>query len=292
MDVSQAGVAIREVVEFELGDVRPILGGWAYWTFEVDGEWIFRFPRTDQVALAAESELRLLPALAAHVDFEVPVPRWSGVFGGRPFFGYRKLEGRPLRASDVEREPAAIGRLAGMLHQIHSFDVDRARCLLKVEGTVLAWRRRYQDLRAAADSQVADLLDPQTESLLEDGFSCLLDGSLVFTPTLVHRDLGTGHILIDEATARPVGIIDFEDAEVGDPAIDFVGFWITLGPERTQQLLDTYQGDLEATFVERIKTYWWMGALHAVLYGLAQKDQTIVDDGVAGLRRRLGTFNS
>jgi aminoglycoside 2''-phosphotransferase len=292
MDVSQAAAAIRKVVKFEVGDVRPILGGWAYWTFEVDSEWVFRFPRTDHVALAAESEQRLLPALAAHVDFEVPVPRWSGVCGGRPFFGYRKLPGRPLRASDVEREPAVVERLAAMLRRIHSFDVDTAKRLLRVEGSVLGWHRRYQDLRAAAVPQVVDLLDPHTASLIEKGFSSLLDGRLVFTPTLIHRDLGTDHILVDEATARPVGIIDFEDADVGDPAIDFVGFWITLGPERTQPLLDTYRGDLDANFIERIKTYWWIGSLHAVLYGLAQKDQTIMDDGVTGLRQRLGTLDS
>lgn len=292
MNPANATTAIREVVPFEVGEVRPILGGWGYWTFEVDGEWIFRFPRTDQVAPAAESEQRLLPALAAEVDFEVPIPRWSGVYGGRRFFGYRKLQGRPLRASDVEQNPTVVGRLAAILNQIHSFDVDEARRLLGVEGSVLEWQHRYQNLRTVADLQVVELLDQRTASRLETGFSNLLDGSLMFTPTLIHGDLGTDHILVDERTSRPVGTIDFEDADVGDAAIDFVGFWITLGPEGTRTILKAYRNEMDANFVSRIKTYWWIGSLHAVLHGLAQNDQTIIADGLTGLQQRLATLDS
>ncbi len=292
MQVRQAAAAIREVVASEIEDVRPILGGWAYWTFDVDGEWIFRFPRTDVIAAAAEAEQRLLPVLAVHVDFEVPVPEWSGTFGGRPFFGYRKLHGRPLQRTDFEHDPMVSDRLVSMLRQIHSFDVEMAKRLLGVEGSVSAWQRRYRDLRAAAVTNVVGLLDAPIAARVEDGLGRLIDGHVAFTPTLVHCDLGTDHILVDPATSLPMGIIDFEDATVGDPAIDFVGFWITLGPAQTQVLLDAYRDDLDTDFVQRIKTYWWIGSLHAVLYGLDQNDPAIVDDGLAGLRMRLGTLDS
>ena len=292
MDTVVAVAAIRELAQLEVHDVRPIQGGWAYWTFDIDGQWIFRFPRTDEVALAAESEQRFLPVLAAHVDFEVPIPKWSGVFNGRSFFGYRKLEGRPLCAADIDQTPGIAERLAAMLHQIHSFDPETAKSLLGAEGSVGAWQRRYQDLRNVAVSRVADLLDPSTASLLDRGFSALLDEDFTFTPTPVHGDLGTEHILVDEYSGRPVGIIDFEDADVGDPAIDFVGFWITLGPERTQRLLDSYPGQVDAGFLHRIKTYWWIGSLHAVIYGFEQDDQAIIADGLTGLRQRLGALDS
>ena len=80
--------------------VVPVLGGWANFTFELDGVSMVRFPSSPGVAESTRRELRLLPALAPFVDFEIPEPALMGEWNGWPFFTYGKLDGRPLRSDD------------------------------------------------------------------------------------------------------------------------------------------------------------------------------------------------
>ena len=42
-------------------------------------------------------------------------------------------------------------------------------------------------------------------------------------PVLCHGDIAPEHILVDEAGGRVLGLIDFGDLLVGDPAIDLAG---------------------------------------------------------------------
>ena len=287
VDNTEAIAAIRTCTLLDVRDVKRIPGGWGSWTFDVDGQWIFRFPRTESASAAGARELRFLPELAGHVDFDVPTPRWSGTWNARPFFGYPRIVGHPLEVVDVDKNPGVAVRLVSMVHQIHTFDRMRAIDLLGVEGTTKEWQRRYADLRTHAQSDIGSLTDANTASLLERGFDDFESASFAFTPTLIHGDLGTDHFLIDHETGWPVGIIDFEDVDVGDPAIDFIGFWITLGPQRTRRMLGKYEGEVDSGFIVRLKAYWWMGALHAVQYGIKHGDQSIIDDALVNLNHRL-----
>ncbi len=68
--------------------VEPILGGWAYWTFDVGSRFIAKFPRNDEIAEAAVREIAILPALSNEVSAEA----WKESSGTRnekvvPYFG-------------------------------------------------------------------------------------------------------------------------------------------------------------------------------------------------------------
>lgn len=277
--------AIRTLLPVDIEDVTPIVGGWSHWTFDVRGRWIFQFPRSDDVA----ANHRFSDALAEVVEFEVPIQTWSGRWADRPFFGYEKLSGRPLDTAAFDRSEDLSRRLASMLSQLHSFDADRARTLLGVEGTRRDWGRRYENLESESVSRLAGIVSPETMRHLGEGFAGLRATGFEFTPVPVHGDLGADHILIDDGSDELVGLIDFEDATVGDPAIDFVGFWITLGSRRTQQILTHYPHTAGPDFIARLKAYYWIGSLHAVLHGLDRCDEEIIADGIQGLTQRLVT---
>lgn len=284
--IGDTAVAIGDTSVLNVTTVTPIHGGWASWTFQVGEEWIFRFPRTDEGGEAAAREIRLLPILAEAVDFAIPRPAWAGTWNGRPFFGYRKIAGRALHGGDDR--PPTLQRLADMVAQLHRFDVDAASAALGIDDPGIAWTGRYRDLREVAGTRTEGILDPVDARLLAARFDGFLARGFGSSATLVHCDLGAEHLLVDDS-GTPVGIIDFEDATVGDPAIDFVGFWITLGEDATRRLLERYRGPVDETFVDRIRDYWWLGSLHAVLHGLDEGDDGIVADGLVGLRRRLGS---
>lgn len=285
----EAQAALSALGGFSFRSVRPVAGGWAHWTFEVDGGWIFRFPRTDAVAASTARELALLPALARAVDVRVPVPAWSGSHRGRPFFGYRKIEGKPLGALDRERHAGLCRALGQALAQIHAFPPGRAHDLTGGEASVTSWRDAYRALRAKAQSRLAGVLEPTLGPALEQGFEAF-DAAIRFVPVLVHRDLGPEHVLIgpDRGLA---GIIDWEDATLGDPAIDFAGLWQAFGPGATRAVVAAYAGPaVDDWFWRRVEGYAWLAAVHNLLHALDVGDAARVADASARLRSGLAAF--
>lgn len=272
--------------------VRPIHGGWASFTFEVDGRFIARFPRNAEIARCTQAELALLPQLAGRVQFAVPEVRWQGSRDGFPFFVYEAIPGHPLTAADVHARPALLDELAEMLRQLHAVDPQIAMGAPGARGTagiaagldrLEAWRARYAELRARAERHVVPLLPPAIASDVErawDDFAGMLD----FRPALVHADLGVEHLLV--SGNRLSGVIDWETAGPGDPAIDFVGIRLALGAAPTERVLDAY-GGADAALRSRIPHYVWLGAVHAVLYGVEERRPEIVAEACDGLATRL-----
>lgn len=303
--MSDATAALERVAGAPPRSVRQIHGGWASFTFEMDERYIARFPRTASVAQCTQAELDLLPELAPRVDFSVPAVRWRGTREGLPFFVYESIPGRGLTSQDVDQYPGLVQELAAALRQLHSLDIAIAGSADGPGGAeavpagaasggasarstwaqdpVGTWRARYAELRSAADHRVVPLLDSDVAGRLAAAWD-EFEASLTFTPALVHADLGLEHVLVD--AGRLSGIIDWETARPGDPAVDFVGFHIDLGPDRTGRILDAYDpGD--PALRSRIPHYVWIGAVFAVLYGLDEARSEIVRDGLEGLGERL-----
>lgn len=303
--MSDATAALERVTGAPPRSVRQIHGGWASFTFEMDERYIARFPRTASVARCTLAELDLLPGLASRVDFSVPAVRWRGTREGLPFFVYESIPGRGLTIQDVDQYPGLVHELAAALWQLHRLDIaiagsadgpEAAQAVLAeaaprgaserstwAQDPFGAWRARYAELRQTADHRVVPLLDGDVAGRIAAAWD-EFEASLAFTPALVHADLGLEHVLVD--AGRLAGIIDWETACPGDPAVDFVGFHIGLGPDRTGRILDAYGPDNPA-LRSRIPHYVWIGAVHAVLYGLDEARPEIVRDGLKGLGERL-----
>lgn len=259
--------------------ITTINEGWDSDVYDVDGRWIFRFPRRPEVAAALEREARVLPVLARTMPFDVPDPRLTGNFDGQPYMAYRKLPGMPyVRGDDVES-------VADALRALHSFPADEAAELIGMEPTIDPWVDGYVELRARAATEIVPLLGGEVADALDAAFDQFLatDWAAV-TPTLVHHDLGAEHILMDRETRRLNAIIDFGDVSIGDPTIDFVGLRITAGARLTKRAIASYGGAVDEA---RMRFYVQIGALHAVIYGQVVGDDKLVADAVASLGRRL-----
>ena len=119
-----------------------------------------------------------------------------------------------------------------------------------------------------------------------------MPASFDFQPVLVHTDLAV-NTLVDPQTGRLCGLIDFGDAAVSSPALDF---WLpTYGLEHLGVADQTAgclaeAGVTEAQF-ERMKPelafldlrYPLLGILHGVTLG----DETIVEQGIVELNAML-----
>ena len=281
MTPAQVRAALRRV-GLEPERITAIPGGWASWTFDLDGERIVRFPRTDAVALATHRELALLPELASSLSFPVPVPERVATLGDRPFFTYRRIEGRPLSSGGATGVAPALG---SMLAELHAFPVGRAAQVLRLGDPARVWQDRYEDLwetftEVALPELPADLADE-----VRRHYTALVERPPAFPVCLIHNDLGPEHVLLDVSTGAPCGLIDFEDATVGDPAVDLTPLVATLGIGALPAL--RADRDLGERLGDRLWFYRWVGSLHAIVYGVTAGMEAERVGGIRELRRRI-----
>ena len=96
-----------------------------------------------------------------------------------------------------------------------------------------------------------------------------------FEPALVHADLGPEHLLVRDG--RLVGVIDWGDARVGDPALDYS--WLLNVP---------FAGwDVDPDLRRRARFYHRLGPWFEAHYGLFTEQPAHVERGLAGIRARL-----
>jgi aminoglycoside 2''-phosphotransferase len=284
MDVASVRSALAEV-GLNVGRITPIEGGWSYWTFELDGIWIVRFPRREAIAVAATRELALLPELVHFLPFAVPEPSHVGRWNQRPFFVYRRLGGVPFTVQTAT--PESLRMLARMLDKLHSFPVARAAELLSTGAPELAWRRHFGELWPLVEAYALPAMPADLAKRVGIEFQRFLDQAETVPYCLVHNDLGPEHILVDPDTAQPVAMIDFEEAWIGDPAIDFVALWAQVGLEGRALLFE--DRDLGERLDERLWFYRWMGSVHAIIYGVTAPSDNELRAGLDELPRRLET---
>ena len=260
---------LRHRIEARLGieaaQLREIVEGWDSLVLEVNGEWIVRVPRRDEVREWMRRETLLLPELAPALP--VPVPRFEVVEDTEDLFfvAYRRLPGEPL----VDPPVPLAGELGRFLAALHGFrpSVELPRHRVPLDG----FRREVLPLLEHAERRRAEAMFDQRTSTAE--------------AALLHADLGPAHILHEGSTVT--GVIDWSDASFGDPALDFA--WLVHGASDAfgAALLDAYSGEPDEDLRERALFYHRLGPWHEVLYGLEQDRPELVESGLAGIRARL-----
>jgi len=170
---SQDAVSALSSVGITSVPVEPILGGWAYWTFDVGSRFIARFPRNDEIAEATVREIAILPALSNEVSYLVPIPSRIGVWLDRPFMVYSRIPGRGLTQADDSRE--LLFALRDMLAQRHRFPVERASELLGCGSPQRAWRAYFEDMWPVIETVALPAIDVPKADRVRTEFGQFLD---------------------------------------------------------------------------------------------------------------------
>lgn len=237
---------------------RLIDEGYDYLVAIVD-EWVFRFPRRPVVEEALRYEIGLLPVLAEVLPVEVP--QFELVSSEPPFVAYRLIEGVPMRDEDSDGARAFLTALHGVDHG--ALDVERPD-----------WIGWFDDLCGRFERDVLPLVDVDLRPKALELFAEVptLTG---FEPALIHADLGPAHLLVRDG--RLAGVIDWGDARVGDPALDYA--WLLNVPFPHWEVDDALR--------RRARFYHRLGPWHEVYHGLQFGIDAYVRDGLDGVVRRL-----
>ena len=250
---------IEDALGHRPGTTLEIDHGYDFEVVLVDEEWIFRFPRRAGVERALEVEIALLPELAPALP--VAVPRFEHVSREPLFVAYRAIRGTRLVDEDA-------GGVRGFLEALHAFDPSG----LRVERP--SWVDAYHEQCAEFERLVFPLLDAEERKRskrLFDEVETLAD----FEPALLHADLGPDHLLVRDG--RLAGVIDWGDARVGDPALDYA--WLLNGPFG--------DWDVDPDLRRRARFYHRLGPWYEAHYGQFTDRPAHTESGLAGIRARL-----
>jgi aminoglycoside 2''-phosphotransferase len=292
----------RSIPELAAGEIEYLAEGWEFWAFRA-GDHVLRFPKAERGfvwKLADQSsrdslriEAALTPVLSRVLSTPITVPAcYERGPNGAPFSVHRYLSGEVVMYASRKPE-AGFGRdLGRLIRELRSFSAQRALDL----GVPLFDGPRLRNDRARHYEAVIrgafPLLGCEARAHVERVYEAYLNDArcFEFEPVLAHTDLAV-NVLIDPARGSLCGLIDFGDAAVSSPALDFWlpvhGFprlgiggmlpdWIEAAgvDERT---LATMQPELAFLDVR----YPLLGVLH----GLQLGDEAFVEESIRELNQ-------
>jgi aminoglycoside phosphotransferase (APT) family kinase protein len=234
----------------------------------LDGDWLHRAPRREEVRPRLLAEARLLPWLAPQLPLPVPIPEPTQ-YGVR----HRLLVGEPL-----EEASTAMGRELGLfLKALHA--VDPAEAVAHGAGdavTAAADKVRFLD---EARALVLPLL-PEASQVAGGALLNRVEG---VRTALIHADLGPDHLLVRDG--RITGIIDWTDSEIGDPALDLS--WLLTGAPAAlaEGVVQTYE--VTPDLRQRALDWHRLGPWYAVHRGLLLDLPDEVEEALAEILARL-----
>lgn len=293
LEVSQvAAILSAQFPELRPTVVRVIGEGCDNQAFEVNQEWIFRFPKRAEVERQLGIETRVLAILAE--SSLVPVPVF--LFAGRPtreyparFAGYRKLPGIPAIQLDESALPLttwapAVGRFLSWLHRFPLTDVvvpdiprrDVVELTDEMRGDALA---SFPQL----DQVIARPPRAWRRYLAEAS-----PGPVRSAPVLVHHDFAAEHVLGDPGRQLVTGVIDWSAVAVSDRSVDLGGLFHWSGQPAVDAALACYQDPVDQATIERARFLAVCRAVEDVAFGLETGRREYCDAGVRALELCLG----
>jgi aminoglycoside 2''-phosphotransferase len=251
---------------------------------------VFRVARHGGAAEGHALEARMLPLLRRWLPVAVPDPRWRVEPGADfPFgaIGYRRLAGEPLSPglAGAHRDSIAAD-LAGFLVSLHGLPPEDGH------DAGLPVRDRVRDSFAGLCRDVLPVLRERLPAAEYDavrrwarGFEA--DEQLDrFAPAVRHGDLWYGNVLIDRAAGRVVGVVDWENVALGDPASDFAR-QLHLGEAFAAAVLREYRacgGEVDDALRHRIRRRWELLEFAGIRAAAALDDEPELAETVEKLR--------
>jgi macrolide phosphotransferase len=249
--------------------------------------WVLRIPRRPDMFSRIQHEEKILSFVAPRLP--VAVPDWRIV--GSELIAYPLLEDKTAISLDAKTYDVCWNidkdsdrfhsSFAEVLAALHSIPTSAARDFgVKIVSPQESRNAQLADLvRVKSEIGIGKHLEVKIRTWLDD------DGLWPDFSTFIHGDLYVGHILAD-STNLVTGIIDWSEAQVNDPAIDFAGHLNVFNTEKLGDLIEKYQkagGRTWPRMIEHIQGRYNSSPLEYGLFALDNKSDEHLEQAKAQL---------
>lgn len=258
---------------------------------EVNGEYVFRFPKFKETESRLKNETHLLAKLQSHLS--VPVPNYVFVWKGGPgyrhwFGGYPKLQGVTISKNPLNREAVRqIGK------QISSFlrELEKAGSKLRAvpipKYSKNQWLEsqglHYDKIRRIVYPLLGSSIRARSELFWKELLETFADAD--YRPTLIHGDLSSENILFDHNTWKITGVLDWGYAQVSDLALELAHLFLHRR-EVGEEVLKTRR-PFDPEFGNRVEWYVRSEPFFDVMWGVTHKRETAVKLGLRNIAKSL-----
>lgn len=191
----------------------------------INDEFVFKFPRYNQVIEELKKESIFLKKISGYITLDIPLPYFSSFESnevGGVFIGYEMIKGVPLEREllyKLGNKHEVVAQIADFLKELHGLPVGNFNdgFMEKRDGYEY-WSNMFVKIR---ENIFPHIREDAKEHISKTFHKFLDDGeNFMYEPVIIHGDLGSSNIIFDTEKERVSGIIDFGQASIGDPAID------------------------------------------------------------------------
>ncbi|MFX0134684.1 MAG: phosphotransferase [Candidatus Hodarchaeota archaeon] len=259
--------------EIHVTDIKFNDEGWDYQIFIINNEFIFRFPRHQDASQRLDLEIQLLNHLQKEIhtsipnyEYKVKLKDSNSIFGG-----YKMIKGKnltPLVLNQIHTEKLKKNlaiQIADFLSSLHRFPIQKAFELkFSREGKKEDIISFYQEVK----QEVFPIITAHEQDWANNLFDAFLneDSLFKYDPVLIHGDFSSDHILYDEKQEK-IGVIDFSDVSVSDPARDF-GCMLDFGKDFDQWVIKNYYNEIDFCFLKRRMFYFKLVPFYEMIGGI------------------------
>lgn len=244
----------KEFSEISWKSVKRTKYNWDFYVLILDDKYVFRFARGKECAEKFAKEIKLLDYLKKKTSMLVPNYIFRSKSGR--FAGYEIIKGGKLMPNEFERlslrnKKIIALQFADFLNVLHGIPKRLYKNFgleIKAEsgGTDKLFRRiRKTVFPKLSRREIRDIEEffKQYKAVEQRPYK----------KVLVHGDLTKENFIYYNGKIR--GVIDFTDFGVGEPTLDFKGFW-SFGPEFVEMVYKNYNNKGDKFFMERSKLYY------------------------------------
>ncbi|WP_404408143.1 phosphotransferase family protein [Jeotgalibacillus malaysiensis] len=283
----------KEKIECDFPSLKPVGvkacgSGFDHTVYEVNGEFVFRFPRRQLGYEAMQFESRMLKSLdriSFDGGFEYPKPVFYQEAEGDdyPYVGFTNVKGSVLTEETdtdlLHQHAEELGNFLKKLHTLPVGEIDADPDHLQRLSTKLR-KHHFHDIASQSAPVIPELLYKKLIHYIEQ----LEEWENVSGNTPLHGDLHPKNMIV--RNGRLSGIIDWGDAHIGHPAVDLSVGYACMTPEVRTLFFNAYgEVDERTQELARFKAVFIMTVL--VRYAKNTEDKDVLRWGLAGLEKSL-----
>jgi len=272
--------------EIELKEIKQLGEGFDNTVIQINGEFVFRFPRRPIAVTLIQVENQLLPSIAGTLPLDIPEPIFFGkpsTIYPYPFTGYKMVKGHLPVEGSLANKVESAKRFAHFLKVLHSFPVERAMRLGVQPDGMMRLDVSYR--KKSLMENVSNLLKLgyfEQAYAVKDFVEELGELDVQHPISLVHGDIHIRNVLLDDEGVL-AGIIDWGDVHVGNPAIDFSFLYSYFPKEARRGFYEIYgQIEKETESLARFRAIYMLVTL--LVYGIDRQDEELIAITSTGLK--------